>query len=144
MKPLFCLLLKQHGKLASSEQMARANLVGSSQAGGRGGRGAAPLRESCDGCFPTVPKLPDLHANSYVSNKQPDQRIWRLQAEDRATDPDSPGFGQQDGVLVRRRGFWKVAEDSEPVLQEFCSVVGEQNVQRLHVALLEEDPSIKT
>lgn len=40
-----------------------------------------------------------------------------------------------------RRGFWKVAEDGEPVLQKFCSVVREQNVQCLHVALLDEDPS---
>lgn len=48
----------------------------------------------------------------------------------------SPGFRQQGGVLVRRGGFWEVVEDSEPMLEELGSVVREQDVQRLHVALL--------
>lgn len=67
----------------------------------------------------------------------------RSTGHERSTGLDSPGFRQQDGVLVRRRGFRKVVEDCKSVLEEFCSVVREQNVQRLHVTLLEEDPPIK-
>lgn len=50
-----------------------------------------------------------------------------------------PGFRQQDGVLVRRGGFWEVVKDGEPMLQELCSVVREQNVESLHVTLLQAD-----
>lgn len=48
-----------------------------------------------------------------------------------------PGFGQQDGVLVWRGGFWEVVQDGEPVLEQLRPVVGEQKVQSLDVALLE-------
>lgn len=47
-----------------------------------------------------------------------------------------PGFRQQDDVLVRRGGFWEVVKDGEPMLQQRCAVVREQNVEGLHVALL--------
>lgn len=108
------------------------------------GDGPARCRRAVTDALPKVPKLSDLRANSRVSNKQPEQTAWKLPGQKRSTEADSPGFGQQDGVLVRRRGFWKVAENGEPVLQELCSVVREQNVQRLHVALLEADPWIRT
>lgn len=92
--------------------------------------------------LPAVPVLPDLHANSHASDKQPDRENM---AASRTDAGHSPGLGQQDGVLVRRRGLWKVAEDGEPVLQEVRAVVREQNVQCLHVALLvKADPAVRS
>lgn len=49
----------------------------------------------------------------------------------------SPGLGQQNGIFVGRGGFWKVVEDSQPVLQEFFSMIREQNIQSLNIALLQ-------
>ena len=47
-----------------------------------------------------------------------------------------PGLGEQDGVLVRRGGFWEIAEDGQAMLQQLRAMVGEENVQSLDVTLL--------
>lgn len=74
---------------------------------------------------------------SFIKRRLGEHGRLRGEERKRSTGPDSPGLGQQDGVLVRGRGFRKVAEDGEPVLEELFSVVREQNVQRLHVTVLE-------
>lgn len=39
---------------------------------------------------------------------------------------------------MRRGGFWEIAENGEPVLEQLRAVVSEENIQSLHVALLRE------
>lgn len=39
---------------------------------------------------------------------------------------------------MRRGGFWEIAENGELVLEQLKAMVSEENIQRLHVALLRE------